>query len=85
MLNTDGGAIYGARGVNLTGTVVHHNWIYNNTVGAHMADHEPPYDWHGSHAGIYYDQGSGPTTNHHNVLWNGARRLIRLIKFYLVE
>ena len=36
MLNTDGGAIYGARGSDLTGTVVHHNWIYNNTVAGYI-------------------------------------------------
>ena len=73
MLNTDGGSIYGARGSDLTGTRVHHNWIYNCTVGAQWRNSGPaPWDWQGSHDAIYYDQGSGPTTNDHNVLWLGA-------------
>ncbi len=70
MLNIDGGATYGARGINLTGTVVHHNWIYDNAVENNWAGVYE--DWYGIHTGIYYDQGAGPTINHHNVLWDGS-------------
>ena len=82
MLNHDGGAVYGARGVNLTGTNVHHNWIYDcwvadhwNDAGSNAAQNPnnaiaPQQDWYGVHPGIYYDQYAGPSTNHHNVLWD---------------
>lgn len=84
MLNHDGGATYGARGTNLDGLVIHHNWIYNNTVADHWADADanasqpqnvtipPQQSWYGVHAGIYFDQGAGPGLMHHNVLWDGS-------------
>lgn len=75
MLNVDGGATYGARGIDLTGLVIHHNWIYNNAVGDKWNTPGaaiPPEDWYGAHAGIYFDQGAGPATVHHNVLWDGS-------------
>lgn len=66
MLSSDGGAVYGGRGMRLDNTRVHHNWIHNS-----KAQHAPPpYDI-GINAGIYYDQATGSlTTNDHNVLWD---------------
>jgi hypothetical protein len=70
ILNTDLGAIYSARGADLTGTRIHHNWFHDagNDVG-----HEFPVG-----AGIYFDQHSGPTQVDHNVFWNNHRNDMRV-------
>ena len=59
-LNIDLGAIYTAWGKRTDGTRVHHNWIHD--AGAIDGD--------GTNAAIYWDMGSGPSTNDHNVCWN---------------
>lgn len=68
MLNVDGGAIYGARMVNLTGSRINHNWFHN----------DGGYDEAGVGKqagiqinGVYFDQASGPATIDHNIFWNG--------------
>jgi hypothetical protein len=63
LLNTDLGAIYGARNVNLSGTRIHHNWIHDN---------KAPATSDGIQTGIYFDQAAGPCTVDHNVLWNNV-------------
>ncbi|WP_165822482.1 CBM35 domain-containing protein [Paenibacillus montanisoli] len=60
LINTDTGAIYSARNSDLDGTRIHHNWIH---------DPKADLDGDGLVAGIYYDQGAGPTQVDHNVLW----------------
>jgi hypothetical protein len=59
-LNIDLGATYAAWGKRTDGTRVHHNWIHD--AGAIEGD--------GTNAAIYWDMGSGPSTNDHNVCWN---------------
>lgn len=59
-LNTDGGAFYVGHFTNTTGLVTHHNWFH--TTGGVIDD--------GIIGGLYYDQGSGPSWNHHNVFWD---------------
>lgn len=66
-ISIDGGAVYAGAQSNLTGTVVHHNWFHDNGVQALQT----PLD--GTQInGTYYDQASGPTTVHHNVVYNGG-------------
>jgi hypothetical protein len=65
-LSADGGAVYGGRYIDLTGTVIHHNWIHDS-----KAQVTPAAEYEvGINAGLYFDQAVGPTTDHHNVLWN---------------
>lgn len=68
MLHADGGSLYGARMVNLTGTRIHHNWIHDNL------GQDTPYPPHevGIETGLYFDQVCGPTTIDHNVMWNNS-------------
>lgn len=72
MLSYDGGATYGGRQLDLTGSVIHHNWIHDSkALKVPNLCHSGNCDnLVGLCAGIYYDQAVGPTTNHHNVMWN---------------
>ncbi|MEJ1236940.1 Ig-like domain-containing protein [Chryseolinea sp. T2] len=68
MLNVDGGCIYSSRGLDMTGTRIHHNWFHNDGGYDEMGT--------GKQAGIqvngvYLDQAAGPVTLDHNVFWNG--------------
>ncbi len=63
LINVDLGGIYAARQDNLSGTRIHYNWIHDSKVA------EPAI---GTHTGIYFDQGSGPTQCDHNVIWNNG-------------
>jgi hypothetical protein len=65
-INNDGGAIYTARMTNTTGLVVNHNWIHNS--GAKPDPQGIRVE--GILAAIYMDQGTGPGTFHHNVLYD---------------
>ncbi len=69
MISMDGGATYGARGIDLTGLRIHHNWIHDNSIGNAWQN---PANYDGIHTGIYFDQASGPSTVDHNVFWNGG-------------
>lgn len=70
LLNTDLGAIYSARGSDLTGTHIHHNWLHD--AGNDNA-HKYPVG-----AGIYLDQNAKPVLIDHNVFWNNHRNDLRL-------
>lgn len=72
MLSNDGGCLYAARGINLNGTRIHHNWIHDNVIGLDWDGAQGAADYDGIHVNIYFDQGTGPTTVDHNVLWNGG-------------
>ena len=59
-LNIDMGATYSGHFKDTQGTRIHHNWIHDaGTI-----------DGEGTNAAIYWDMGSGPSTNDHNVCWN---------------
>ena len=65
-LSTDASAIYGCRHTDLSGTIIHHNWIHDS-----RSEKTPIKEYEvGLNAGLYFDQATGPTTIHHNVLWN---------------
>jgi len=70
LLNTDLGAIYSARGSDLTGTRIHHNWIHD---AANDKTHRYPVG-----AGIYLDQNAKPVLIDHNVFWNNHMNDVRL-------
>ena len=59
-ISIDCGATYAAWFKKTDGTRVHHNWIHD--AGVVFGD--------GVNAAIYWDMGSGPSTNDHNVCWN---------------
>lgn len=67
-INNDGGAIYTARRTNTTGLVVDHNWIHD----AGWVTDPQGIRIEGGWDPMYMDQGTGPLTFHHNVLWNNA-------------
>ena len=69
MVTSDVGAIYGCCHVNITGTRIHHNWIHDNMVRDGWKDGA---NYDGIHTNIYFDQGAGPATVDHNVMWNGG-------------
>lgn len=72
MMNVDGGAVYAARHQNTTGWEVHHNWIHDS--GVLSGEVGVPAFWTtGINTALYYDQGSGPSLNHHNVMWNNVQ------------
>lgn len=72
-ITSDVGALYGCCGVNITGTEIHHNWIHDNMVAQDWRLKNNGVDWYdGTHVNLYFDQGSGTSTIHHNVLWNGS-------------
>jgi hypothetical protein len=70
LLNTDLGAIYSARGCDLTGTQIHHNWLHD---AGNDNTHKYPVG-----AGIYLDQNAKPVLIHHNVFWNNHRNDLRM-------
>jgi hypothetical protein len=70
LLNTDLGGIYSARGADLTGTRIHHNWI-------HDAANDETYKYPVG-AGIYLDQNAKPVLIDHNVFWNNRMNDVRL-------
>lgn len=72
MINNDGGSTYAARGVRLNGGRIHHNWIHGNAVDQGWNGPQGGANYDGIHVGIYFDQGTGPTTVDHNVLWDNA-------------
>lgn len=72
MLNADGGCLYFARGVRLDGSRIHHNWLHDNDVGDDWSGSQGAQDYDGIHVNLYFDQGTGPTTVDHNVMWKGG-------------
>jgi hypothetical protein len=70
LLNTDVGAIYSARGMDLTGTRIHHNWLHS---AANDKTHDFPVG-----AGIYLDQHAKAVTIDHNVFWSNHANDIRI-------
>lgn len=73
MLSMDGGATYGARGIDLPGLRIHHNWIHDNSIGDDWQNKYNGVDWYdGIQTNIYFDQGAGPGIIDHNVTWNGG-------------
>lgn len=72
MLSNDGGCLYAARGIRLTGTRIHHNWLHDNVIGLDWDGAQGAADYDGIHVNLYFDQGTGPTTVDHNVFWNGG-------------
>lgn len=69
MVTSDVGATYGSRGTQIPGSRVHHNWIHDNMTydGWKVAA-----NFDGIHVGVYFDQGVGPSTIDHNVMWNNS-------------
>lgn len=66
MLNIDLGAIYSWGWRNLTGSSYHHNWFHDDGVVPDPTGRKLD----GGQRAVYFDQGSGPVTVHHNVFWN---------------
>lgn len=66
MLCIDLGAIYSWGYRNLTGSSYHHNWFHDDGV---VADPSAA-ALDGGQRAVYFDQGSGPVTVHHNVFYN---------------
>jgi hypothetical protein len=69
-ISNDVGAIYSARGSDLTGTRIHHNWFHD--AGNYIYRGWPV------GAGIYLDQDASPVTIDHNVFWNNRMDDLRL-------
>jgi hypothetical protein len=67
-INNDGGAVYTARRTNTTGLVIDHNWFHD----AGWVTDPQGIRIEGGWDPMYMDQGTGPLTFHHNVLWNNA-------------
>jgi hypothetical protein len=65
-LNVDGGAIYSWGFRDLTGGEYHHNWFHDDGVIADPTGTKLD----GGQRAVYFDQGTGPVTVHHNVFWN---------------
>lgn len=72
MVTSDVGVIYGCCYVNLTGTRIHHNWLHDNMVGNGWSGPQGGANYDGIHVNLYFDQGAGPATADHNVMWNGS-------------
>ena len=58
-------ALYTGQQCNTTGSVIHHNWIHDSGAKASPTGHRIE----GIQTALYFDQGSGPATFHHNVCW----------------
>jgi hypothetical protein len=65
-LNVDGGAIYAWGFRDLTGGKYHHNWFHDDGVISDPTGTKLD----GGQRAVYFDQGTGPVTVHHNVFWN---------------
>jgi hypothetical protein len=65
-LNVDGGAIYSWGFRDLTGGEYDHNWFHDDGVIADPTGTKLD----GGQRAVYFDQGTGPVTVHHNVFWN---------------